>query len=112
MWIEPDPAAVPHVRRAEIGLRILFDQRLLQPRLDRQPHGQMPVAVMIVRKHDEDLVPDEKSRLAVGEALLGLREGEAEAADAGEMDAALCGHYYLNLVYKRDTFLFRQPLSF
>src|SRR5215207_9438 len=87
----PEPAAMPDVRGAEVVPGVAVDERLLHPFGRRAPQRQPPVAVVVVEIHHEALLlADEERRLAVAEALARLGKREAQLADAVKR----CRHGY------------------
>jgi hypothetical protein len=80
---QPEPAAVPDVRRAEEPFGVGLDEHLLDAVPGRRPQREPPVAVVVVQDHREGaLVPDEEGRVTVAQPLAGLGKGEAELANA------------------------------
>src|SRR5690606_2943903 len=84
--VDPQPAAVADVRRAEEEQRVARDQRRLRALRRRQPQGLALEAVVlpgVVCEHAP--LAGEPARPAVAEALDRLGEGEAELAEAFEV---------------------------
>lgn len=78
----PHPAAMADVGRPEEGVGVVLDEDGLEAGRDGQPDGDTAVVVVVVGKHHEHFLVDEKGRFAVRQAFAGFGEGEAEAADS------------------------------
>src|SRR5690242_13852687 len=77
--VDADPAAHSDVSRAEVYLRRCINQHRLQARWGWYQHGDMPVVVMVVRKHGKDFLANEEGWLAVREFFRALRHGGADS---------------------------------
>ena len=89
--LEANPAAATDIRRFEEFLRRRGDQHLLDADRRRQPHGEVPVVVMVVSKHSKDFLANEESGFAVREFFRRLRQRGTNAPDAPQMFSARCG---------------------
>ena len=85
-----DPSARSDVRRFVVAFRIGMDQRGLRAGLGRYPDCDVPVVVMIVRKHRKYTLAGEKCRLAVRQLLARLRHREAKPSYSSDM--VVTGH--------------------
>jgi len=61
-----DPAFDADIGRAEVGARIALDEEGLRAGLDRDPNGDVAVAVVVIGEHAVDLLFDKKSRRVMG----------------------------------------------
>jgi len=83
------PAGWTHIRRPEEDLRRFLDQGVLRTGTDRQPHGDVAVAVVIVGEHGEDALRREERRLAMRDFLDRSRHRQAEPPEALELRAII-----------------------
>src|SRR5260370_30891655 len=79
---DPYPTAHAHIRWAIKLLRRFVDEHFLNADCRGHGDGDVPVAVMIVRKHREHFLPDKPSRLAVIDLLPSFRQPEANSSHA------------------------------
>src|SRR4029077_21158720 len=74
----PHPAALAHVRRDEVPLRVGVDQRFLRAQRHREPDAHVRGAVVVVVELAEHLAADPEGRLAVGHLLRRAVQGAAD----------------------------------
>src|SRR5882757_1620336 len=75
------PAPVTDVGRTEVAIRVVGDEGFLGPGWRRAPEPEVVSAVVVVvQDHEQLLVPDEESGLAVGRPLRRLGQAEADLA--------------------------------
>jgi len=82
---DTDPAAHADIRRLEERSRRCADQGRLDAWRSRYPHGDMPIVVMVVGKHREDLFAHEESWLAVRELFCCLGQRHTDSAYSPQM---------------------------
>ena len=83
--LDTDPATDTNVRRFEECLRRGLDEHYLETGRGRYPHRNMPVVVVIVGKHGEDLFTHEEGRFTMREFFGSLRHGRADSPHSSEM---------------------------
>lgn len=83
--LDSNPSAHSNVGWLEIGFGVLLDELLLQARGRREPYRDAAMVVMVVGKHGENLLIDEKRWLAVRNFLAGSRKSKCYATHAAEM---------------------------
>jgi hypothetical protein len=82
---DTDPAAYTYVGRPEVGCGRRADERSLEAGRRGQPDRNVPVVVVVVGKHGEDLFAHEEGGFAVREFFRGLRKHGTDAPHAPEM---------------------------
>jgi len=82
---DSDPSADAYVGGLEECGRRVVDEGLLGAGSGRNPHGDVPVVMVVIGEHGEDLVAYEESGLSVGEFLGGCGESGADFADAAQV---------------------------
>src|SRR5262245_5997257 len=84
---DTDPAARTHVRRLEVRLGCVLNERGLKSRPHGQPHGKMTVFVMIVHEHDKNafVLLDKKCWRAVRYLFRNTRHHGANSPNAFEL---------------------------
>ena len=84
---DTNPSGDADIRRSEVGIGRLLDQSCLHAGSGSDPHRDVPVAVVIIRKHGEDTLRREECGLAVRSLFDCARNRAADKANPLELRA-------------------------